>query len=180
MITKGSLKGERVFLRALELEDLDFIYQVENNEAVWEVSNMSAPLSKYILRQYLENAHQDIYEVRQLRFVICELKTERPLGFVDLFEFDPRHKRIGVGILIHGIGDRGKGFAHEAVALCRDYAFTHLQVHQVYATITANNIASIALFEKLGFTNSGKKKDWVFTQEGFKDELIYQYIKDVH
>ena len=56
-----TLKGQHIFLRALEPEDLDFLFSVENDEAFWEVSNTQAPFSKYILEQYLLNSFKDIY-----------------------------------------------------------------------------------------------------------------------
>lgn len=176
----NTLKGEKIFLRALEPSDLDYLYKVENNETIWAVSNTKAPFSKYILSQYLENAHFDIYQAKQLRMVICNLKTNNPIGFVDLFDFEPSHFRVGIGIVIDEEKHRQKGYAFEAIKLCVGYAFTHVNVHQVHATITEDNAASMALFEKAGFKKSGVKKDWIFHQGQFKDEYIYQLIKDVH
>ena len=48
-----TLKGKNIYLRALEPEDLEFLYELENNELVWEVSNTSTPYSKFLLKQYL-------------------------------------------------------------------------------------------------------------------------------
>lgn len=176
----NTLEGEKIFLRALEPMDLDYLYKVENNESIWKVSNTHAPFSRFILSQYLENAHLDIYEAKQLRMVICKLETNEPIGFVDLFDFEPKHFRVGIGIVIDEEKDRQKGYASEAIKLCVRYAFTHANVHQVHATITEDNIASMKLFEKAGFTKSGVKKDWIFHQGEFKDEFIYQLIKDVY
>ena len=95
-----TLRGEHIFLRALELSDLDFLYKLENDESLWEVSNTTTPYSKYILKLYLENSHRDIYDVKQLRLVICKNDDETAVGFIDLFDFDPKHSRVGVGIVI--------------------------------------------------------------------------------
>ena len=62
-----TLQGKDINLRALEPEDLEFVYAIENDENIWEVSNTITPYSKFLIRQYLENAHQDIYEAKQLR-----------------------------------------------------------------------------------------------------------------
>lgn len=176
----NTLQGDKVFLRALEPSDLEFLYGAENNESIWEVSNSYAPYSKYVLSQYLENAHLDIYEAKQLRMVICKLESNNPIGFVDLFDFNPKHFRVGIGILIDKGEDRNKGYALEAIQLCTQYAFTHANVHQVHATITEDNNGSIRLFEKAGFKESGRKKDWIYNQGEFKDEYIYQLIRNVH
>ena len=175
-----TLKGKNILLRALELSDLDFLYQVENNESVWEVSNTTTPYSKFILKQYLENSHKDIYEVKQLRLVICKIENNEPVGFIDFFDFEPKHHRVGVGVLISSDKEKQKGYASEALQLISDYAFTYLGIHQVYANIPEDNIASISLFEKRGFIKSGAKVDWIYSQGTYKNELHYQLINNVH
>lgn len=172
-----TLKGENIYLRALEPSDLDFLYHLENEETLWEVSNTIAPYSRFILNEYLENSHRDIYDVKQLRLVICRNKDTEPIGFIDLYDFDPKHSRVGVGIVIFSDGDRRKGFASEALNLTCNYAFKHLNVHQVFAGITEGNDGSISLFESAGFERNGFKKDWIFSDGNFKSEYIYQLIR---
>ena len=171
-----TLNGENIALRALEPEDLDFLYTIENTESLWEVSHTQTPFSKYILKQYLENAHLDIFEVKQLRLVIEEKITKKQLGMVDLFDFNPQHKRAGIGILIHPDAQQN-GFASAALLVIINYAFTHLNLHQLYANITADNSKSISLFAKHKFEKVGLKKEWIFSAGKFKDELLFQLIK---
>ena len=171
-----TLQGNLIYLRALEPTDVDFLYQLENNEQVWEVSNTTTPFSKYILTEYLENAHRDIYEVKQVRLVICSAEDDTLFGFIDLFDFEPKHLRVGVGILICKAQDRGKGYAAEALKMIQNYVSVHLKVHQLYANISADNTRSIVLFEKAGYIKSGEKKDWIASENGYKDEWFYQLL----
>lgn len=171
----ANLQGKNCNLRALEPEDLDFLFSAENNESFWEISSTQTPYSKYILQKYIENAHQDIYEAKQYRFVICN-KQNIPVGMIDLFDFNPQHNRVGVGILILP-ENQGKGYGSEALKMVIDYAFTYLNLHQIFANITADNNKSIALFEKFNFKKIGIKKDWIFDNMNYKDELFYQLIK---
>lgn len=173
-----TLKGKDIYLRALEPTDLDFLYKLENDETVWEVSNTATPYSKYVLKQYLENALRDIYEVKQLRLAIGTSESQDAIGFIDLFDFEPKHQRIGIGIVIFSEKDRQKGHAFQSLQLLMDYAFTHLDVHQLYANITEDNTASIALFEKLGFKKQGVKRDWIRAAGTYKNELFYQYFNE--
>lgn len=170
-----TLTGKNIFLRALEPEDLDFLYQLENDETIWEVSETQAPYSRYVLRQYLKNSHKDIYEVKQLRLAISNY-NEKLLGFIDLFDFNPKNKRAGVGIVVLDEGNRNRGIGTEALRLLMNYSFTKLGVHQLYANITEDNTASIKLFSNLGFERVGVKKDWHFTGGRFRDEILYQKI----
>ena len=173
-----TLKGKNIYLRALELEDLEFLYQLENNELVWEVSNTTTPYSKFILKQYLENSYKDIFEAKQLRLVICVSGSDKLIGCVDLFDFVPKHKRVGVGIIISSKQDLQKGYASEALKMICNYVFTHLNLHQVYANITEDNQPSISLFEKAKFKKAGIKLDWIYSFGKFKNELLYQLINE--
>ena len=175
-----TLKGEHIYLRALEPEDLEFIHTIENDENFWEISSTQTPYSKFLIKQYLDNAHKDIYEVKQLRLVICVSENDKAIGFIDLFDFDPKNQRVGIGIVIFSEKDRQKGYASHALQVLCAYTFTHLGVHQLYANITEDNAASIQLFEKLGFVKAGIKKDWIHTAGSFKDEFIYQYFNEEH
>lgn len=175
-----SLQGKSVKLRALEPEDLELLFNIENNKEFWEISTTITPYSKYILKQYLENSHRDIYEVKQLRLVICRIADNKPLGLVDLFDFDPKNKRASIGILIENDQNRGKGYGAEALDLLRDYSFQQLDLHQLVANVGVDNLPSQKLFENAGFLLVGKKKDWNFVNGKFKDELLYQLIENVH
>ena len=90
-----NLQGKQIHLRAIEPGDLDFLYQLENNTDIWEISGTITPYSKQVLRHYLENAHRDIYDVKQLRLCIC--KGDKVLGLIDLFDFDPQKGRNLIG-----------------------------------------------------------------------------------
>lgn len=171
-----TLKGEHIYLRALEPTDLDFLYQLENDTSIWEISGTLRPYSKKVLRLYLENAHRDIYEVKQLRLCICDT-NDHCIGLIDVFDFDPKNRRAGIGIVIANPENRNKGMGAEALDLLCDYAFSVLDLHQLYANILEENTSSIHLFEKLGFESIGVKKEWIRTSKGFKNEIMFQKIR---
>lgn len=173
------LKGNKVHLRPVEPEDLDIIYRWENDSYVWPLSNTVAPFSKFIIKQFIENSHQDIYTSKQLRLMIEKLDNEQQetIGTIDLFDFDPMHKRAGIGILIADEANRNKGYASETLDIIIKYCFTTLQLHQIYCNITTDNTESIKLFTNKGFQLIGTKKDWLIFHDTVKDESMYQLIK---
>ncbi len=171
-----SLKGKHVYLRALEPEDLEFLYELENNPAIWEISGTVTPYSKHVLGLYLENAHRDIYDVKQLRLCICTYENE-VLGLIDLFDFDPKNQRAGLGIVILGEENRNKGIGAETISLLSEYAFSSLNLRQLYANVVQDNAASIHLFQKMGFVEVGVKKDWIYSNGAYKNEILFQKIK---
>jgi diamine N-acetyltransferase len=173
-----TLKGKQINLRPLEPEDLQFLYDSENDDTNWKVSGTQVPYSKFILKNYIENSHQDIYEAKQARLVIEDKKTSVPVGMIDLFDFDPLHRKAGIGILVLE-QYQNKGFASEAIGIIISYAFHYLNLHQLYANITTDNTSSIRLFEKYKFQLIGIKKDWIFYNQEFYDEATYQLIHSI-
>lgn len=173
-----TLKGQSVYLRALEPEDLDFIYVLENDESIWEVSNTQTPYSRFLIKQYLENSYKDIFEAKQLRLAICKYDTFEALGLIDLFDFDPKNNRAGIGIVIREEKDRNQGYGMQALQLVIEYAFKTLNLHQLYANIAVDNIASIGLFTTFGFEKIGVKKEWTYQAGTYHDEAVYQLINN--
>jgi diamine N-acetyltransferase len=171
------LEGNQIRLRAIEPEDLDFLYEIENNELFWEVSHTQTPFSRFLLKQYIENCHLDIYEARQLRLLIETKDSTQSVGLIDIFDFNPQHKRAGVGIVIHE-KYQSKGYASEALELLIKYSFTNLQLHQLFANIAKDNQKSISLFKKHHFKMVGSKSDWLFINGTFKDEILFQLINE--
>lgn len=169
------LSNETVSLRAIEPEDIELLYTWENDPEIWEVSHTLVPFSKYLLALYIKNADKDIYESKQLRLMI-DTSDGKTIGAIDLFDFEPYHSRVGIGLLIHNQEDRSKGYATAALELLISYCFSKLNIHQLYVNIEADNNISLHLFEKHGFSICGTKKEWIRTDSGWKDEVTLQLI----
>jgi len=177
-MTDNLLTGANIRLRALEPLDVDLLYEWENDTSIWKVSNTLTPFSRFQLEEYVMNTQQDIFASRQLRLMIEWIRpgeTNIPVGTIDLFDFDPFHLRAGIGILIRD-EFREQGFAREALGVLILYAFSTLQLHQLYCNISPGNSVSLKLFEKLGFVRCGIKTDWLNEGESWKDEWMFQLI----
>ena len=170
------MRFKDIKLRALEPEDLELLYEWENNDSNWIISNTIAPFSKYILKRYLENSHKNIYETGQLRLMIDHIPDNITIGTIDIFDFDPFHERAGLGILIANEDYRRKGYASMALTCLIEYCFKTLHLHQLYCNILANNSESMELFKKQGFIQTGHKKEWIRTPGNYLDEYFLQLI----
>jgi diamine N-acetyltransferase len=173
------MKYQDIRLRAIEPEDLELLYNWENNNSWWIISNTVAPFSKYTLKRYIRNSHKSIYETGQLRLMIDLISGNQTIGTIDIFDFDPFHNRAGIGILIAEEEQRRKGYASMALKCLTDYCFGTLQLHQLWCNILANNSESIELFQKLGFVKIGIKKEWVKTADGYLDEYMFQLVNPI-
>lgn len=171
------LKGTHIYLRALEPDDLDVLYKWENNTDIWQVSNTQTPFSRFVLEQFLANQHQDIYTNKQLRLIACDQNSHLPIGAIDLFDFDPFHFRVGVGILVDE-EKRQNGYAYEMLELIKPYVFQTLLMNQMFCHVGSGNEASLKLFEKSGFKKCGLRENWNrISDQEFEDEWMLQLLK---
>ena len=168
------LKSENIFLRELDIGDLDFILSIENDSNNWLVSNTSSVYTKKEIEDYILSIN-DLKSDKQFRWVICKNEDENVIGAIDLFEYDPLHKRAGLGLIISE-SFRRQGYAIESIKLISDYAFSHLHLTQLWANILENNNQSIRLFEKCKFSKTGVKKKWILHEKQFIDMYFYQLM----
>lgn len=171
------MQGEKISLRAIELDDIDVLYEMENDVANWAISDTQMPFSRYTMEQYvLSCGNQDIYTLKQLRLMICERHGQHVAGCIDLYDFQPKHLRAAVGILICP-EYRKKGYASEALQLLIRYASDTLHLKQIYCQVDAGNLPSLRLFEKHGFVKTGTFRSWNMTSaQKWEDEYLLQNI----
>ena len=158
----------------MEPSDIEPMYLWENDPEVWRVGGTTAPLSMERIAQFVEEQSYALYATKQMRLIIeCEGIA---VGTLDIVDFDPQHLRFGIGILIYAPEARGKGYAHAAIEAVKTYARETLVLKQIWASVAADNRASIALFEGCGFELCGRRKAWLRRHDSYTDQLEYQCI----
>ncbi|MBP1541679.1 MAG: GNAT family N-acetyltransferase [Prevotella sp.] len=161
-----------VNLRAIEPEDLDLLYGIENDVRLWNVGTTNVPYSRYTLHDYIATSADDIYADRQVRLIVEDADHE-PVGLVDLVRFEPQHLRAEVGIVILD-AFRRRGYATAAVESLAAYAQQVLHLHQLYAIAAVNNEAAVNLFLKAGFCRQGVLTDWLSDGNSYMGAVLLQ------
>ena len=161
-----------VILRAIEPEDLDLLYQIENDQQLWHVGATNVPYSRYTLHDYIATSADDIYADRQVRLII-ENAEHQTVGICDIVRFEPQHLRAEAGIVIMK-PYRQHGYAEAAIGQLADYALSILHLHQLYAVVAADNEAALKLFRKAGFTHETELHDWLFDGHNYADAIVMQ------
>ena len=159
-----------ISLRALEPEDLDLVYRIENDPTLWQWGANSVPVSRYTVRQYLENQHADIFQDEQLRLVVEVDK--QAVGLVDLTAFSPLHLRAEVGIVMLPEAQR-KGYAKEALRQLHAYAANQLHLRSLYAYVAELNLPAQNLFRSFGYQSLAQLPLWI---EGSQTATLFQIL----
>ena len=165
---------KQIKLRAIEPEDLDLLYRIENDVDLWNVGTSNVPYSRFLLHEYVANNKNDIYSDGQVRMMVENLDGQ-VVGVVDLVNFDPSNRRAEVGLIILN-SYRHQGYGTAVLAKITDYALRILHLHQLYAYIDINNKLSLQLFQKAGFVVAAEIKDWLFDGAKYSDSVLVQYV----
>ncbi len=163
-----------VHLRAMEPEDLDFLYHIENDANLWEVGVTNVPYSRYLLHEYMSSTRGDIYADQQVRLIV-ELDGNEVIGIADIINFDARHCRAELGIVI-AKKYRRQGYATEVIRQMSEYACRVLHLHQLYACISADNESSVSLFSKVGFRQIASLPDWLYDGKAYHSAVLMQLL----
>jgi len=161
-------------LRALEPEDLDLLYKIENDTKLWNVGVTNVPYSRYTLHNYIATVSNDIYVDCQVRMMV-ENQSGETVGIVDLVNFDPNNCRAEVGLIILN-AFRRQGYGSSALTAIADYALHTLHLHQLFAYVDAKNEASLKLFRKQGYQSSSMISDWLYDGREYRDAVLMQLV----
>lgn len=167
-----------MILRAVELSDVDLLYEWENDMELWEVSSTMRPFSKYALENYVLNSqNESLYSAKQMRLMIDieENNSTYTIGCIDIYDYEARDSKAGVGIFICQ-EERKKGYAQKAISQIEKLMKSVYNIHQLYAFVSEDNAKSIALFKKCGYNFAATLKDWILINSEYKNVNIYQKI----
>jgi RimJ/RimL family protein N-acetyltransferase len=157
------LKSSRLTLRALKATDINNTYlEWLNNPYVNRyLETRHCPQSLESLNSYWQ-AHRDDHSSPW--FAICLAADGRHIGNIKLGPINWIHRRADLSLFIGEVKCWGKGYASEAIATVRDWAFYELDLQKLNAGVYVGNIASRRAFEKCGFELEGTMRQEVVSE----------------
>lgn len=161
-----------VVLRAMEPEDLDLLYQIENDTKLWNIGLTNVPYSRYVLHDYIATSSGDIYTDKQVRLII-ENEEYQTIGLVDIMNFNPQNRRAEMGIVVQE-AFRQKGYGKDAIQKVMKYAKEVLHLHQLYVVVNSSQKFTIGLFLRMGFKETCQLTDWLYDGEVYHDATLLQ------
>lgn len=160
-------------LRALEPEDAELLYNADNESSAVICSDMSAPLSLELLRDYAATYDADPYRAGQLRLVA---ETDVAVGLLDFYDISARDRHAKIGVLILP-EYRGFGLGKALVEAAKAYAWGRLGLESLLALVHSDNPVSLRLFFNAGFEDCGLLRRWHFAEGDLRDVRLLQAMK---
>jgi len=169
------MKKFRVYLRALEVDDhKTTLNWRRDDEIAYGYGGIRHFVSSENENKWIEGR---IFDKVNVTAGICLKDTNELIGLVFLTDIDLQNKTGHCPSFIGVKKYWGKGFATEARILILKYAFYERGLNRIWAKILEDNIASIKMCEKCGYTKEGLLRNSRFKKGELKNEYIYSILK---
>jgi [ribosomal protein S5]-alanine N-acetyltransferase len=171
------LEGPRIRLRPVQPGDAKRTFAWYNNPEI------VAPFDRFSVDTYedfersLREAADDPTSLAP-RYVVALRETDEPIGFVGHYVPHPVLETIDVWYVIGDRRARRKGYATEAVGLLLTHLFATTPLPRMGATCDVENLASVALLERLGFKREGVLRSALFHHARWHDIAVYGVMRD--
>ena len=171
-----SIEGKKIYLRAMELEDMDSYREMINDSSIARnVLGWSFPVSKQEQLKWYEKA---VMDKKNLRFTIVLKESNEVVGMVTLSEIDWQNRRASHGIKLSSNCPKRQGIATDAVMTLMKYAFEEMNLNRLDGGRIAYNTASQKLYEKCGWHAEGLKKKALYRNGEYHDQVITGILKE--
>lgn len=169
------LVGEKVRLRAIELEDLRKLVEWRNTAEIMDYFYEKEPLSLEMQRRWFEGYLNRIEKEKY--YMIETLSGDKPMGTISLYNVDWRNRHCEFGRFFLWDEDlRGKGYGKEAIELILDFGFSHLNMRKIYCTTYNDNDRALGLYESVGFLRDGVLRQHIFRHGKFIDLILLSIL----
>lgn len=177
MVNSYFLEGEKIGLRVLEKADLtEEYFQWLNDEKVTKYMEPGFfPNDSVSFKNYFESMRNSKNNVM---FGIFWKKNEKHIGNVKLGPIHWIHRRADYSIIIGNKDYWKKGVCTEVTQLMCEYGFTKLNLNRIQLGVVDKNIGAIRAYEKLGFKEEGRSRNYFWADNSFHDNINMALLRD--
>lgn len=170
------LTGDRVTLRGIRREDLQRLWQFNNDLDVELAGGGDPPMPQAIERLQAEFDRQVAEGGRDNSTFGIEV-DDLLIGQCALFDINATARTAQLGI---AIGDRsywGKRYGREAVNLLLEYAFGYHNMRRVWLWVHSDNERAIRAYRACGFTEEGRLREHMFSNGRYVDAVYMGILR---
>ncbi len=169
------LAGERVYLRALDRDDVPTLTRWFNDRELLHHLKRHRPLSPIAEEKFVESLAESEDDVA---LVIVAREGDRMIGVAGLHDFDWKNRSASFGI---GLGERDewqKGYGREATRLMVGYGFDTMNFHRIWLHVYDDNARAIRAYEAVGFRREGVLRQGVYREGRYGDVIVMGLLRE--
>ncbi len=170
------LAGNRVRLRGVREDDLPTLAKSEMDAGILvTLADRVVPPSEAAAKERI--AKWSANEDDRLGFAIETLDDPSVLvGHVGLWGWQTKDRCATIGIAL-GREHIGRGYGTDAMRVIVSYGFRELGLHRMQLGVAPFNPAGIRAYEKAGFAEEGRRREAVWHDGRWYDEVLMSVLK---
>lgn len=167
------VEGKNIYLRPITMADTERIVNWRNSDRVRRNFIYQAPFTKEGHENWMRTK---VAAGEVVQFIICEKRTDRPVGSVYFRDIDRQNRKAEYGIFIGEADCAGRGIGTETARLAVFYARDVLKLHKLMLRVFADNMAAVKSYEHAGFVREAYLKDEFLQDGAYRDMLLMAVI----
>ncbi|MDI1256315.1 MAG: GNAT family protein [Flavobacterium sp.] len=170
------LKTDRLLLKSVTPNLIDEFFDKKDKSEVLEYFQTDDDGYARLLEMY--EGGMETYRISMFYFLVVNLESKVVIGECGFHTWNRLHRRAEIFYFLRNDADKRQGFMSEAVAKVLEYGFNELNIHRVQALVANDNLASIKLVQKFGFTFEGTAREDYFIDGKNEDSQCYSLVKN--
>lgn len=166
------IKGNKTYIRAVELEDARLISAWLNDRDTNQYLDIIYPVSKRDADSYLLEGDNDSSK----RIFIIDNEDRKPIGLIVINNIKWEYRNCELGIVIYDKNFRSKGYGKDALNAAIEFVFNEMNMHLVQLKAAEDNHIAIKLYSELGFEKEGILRDRYFKSGKYSNITVMSKI----
>jgi RimJ/RimL family protein N-acetyltransferase len=166
-------RAERIYLRPLELTDVDELAVWLNDDDNWATLGRSNPINRLREREYVEGLRKSSTDVA---LGIVAQEDDALIGCCGLHAC-PQSRRATLGTLIGDPGRQGLDCGSEATGLAVRYGFEELDLNRIELSVFAHNERCLRAYRNAGFVQEGRQRQAFYRNGKYHDVLLFGIVR---
>lgn len=171
-------RGQRLSFRDFVTADIPAVHEYSSDSEVIRWSTWG-PNTLEQTTSFVEEAAQACLDGDRSAYTLAAVLDDKPIGSVAVWTTDSDDRNGELGYTFHR-GHWGKGYATEAVSQLLEIGFDTLLLERISASCHPDNIGSIRVLEKSGFTLEGRLRSHRLARGARRDSLLYSILPEEH
>ena len=165
----------RLTLISITPQTIRDLFRSNSDEEIKEFLGVDDMGFKHYKEMYLQG--METHRISHFFFLIILNETNKPIGECGFHTWNKTHRRAELFYLLRQNEYKQQGIMTEALRYVLNYGFTELQLHRIQACVAIENIASVRLIQKYGFTREGTSREDYCVNGINEDSEVYSLLK---
>jgi ribosomal-protein-alanine N-acetyltransferase len=175
--TQAIIETERLLLKELNPEVLHTLFTTGTDSEIMSelglktTEELDAEREKFRLGM-------TTYRMSFKTFLLVEKETGKAIGKCGFHDWYAIHSRSELGYRMLDEAAKRKGFMTEALCAVIRYGFEEMKLNRIQAFIGSENIPSLKLIKRAGFTEEGTLRSHYCNNGKLEDSICFSLLKD--